>query len=513
MSVPEPGSSSRPVGTGDDVVGSATRAVERHGMKEISRRRALQLGAVGFLAAAVGPAWAWAQTGRADVPPGAPLVEPETLRSVDGALEVWLEAAESPVTIGGRAATALTYNGSLPGPTLRVRPGDRLQVELVNRLADPTNLHVHGLHVSPAFNGDNVLLPVQPGAAFSYEHQVPSDHPPGVYWYHPHQHMVVADQVFGGLYGTIVVEDPVEVPVTRERVLVISDITLDSAGRPSAPATADQVLGREGELVLVNGQVRPTLTARPGERERWRIVNACVARFLRLRLDGQQLELLGIDSGRYAEPQRVDEVVLLSGNRADLLVTATEGTSALQVLGLARGTMPGMDRLSGDVGTVATLQVAGSRTPALPPVPAAPPPRDLRGVEPVTRRRLTFGMGSGGDRMSAGGTVFTIDGRQFDPARTDLTVAVGTVEEWTIANASTMDHPMHLHVWPMQLIAGAGGPMESIIWRDVINVPAAGEITVRVAFDDFAGRTVYHCHILDHEDLGMMGVIEAHAAG
>jgi FtsP/CotA-like multicopper oxidase with cupredoxin domain len=106
---------------------------------------------------------------------------------------------------------------------------------------------------------------------------------------------------------------------------------------------------------------------------------------------------------------------------------------------------------------------------------------------------------------------FTIDGREFDPDRVDQAVSVGAVEEWTIANTSPMDHPMHLHVWPMQIVAEGGRPADDVRWQDVVNIPAGGEVTVRVAFDDFGGRTVYHCHILDHEDLGMMGVIETRA--
>jgi FtsP/CotA-like multicopper oxidase with cupredoxin domain len=116
------------------------------------------------------------------------------------------------------------------------------------------------------------------------------------------------------------------------------------------------------------------------------------------------------------------------------------------------------------------------------------------------------GMGGG---MGPGGMTFTIDGREFDPDRVDQTVSVGTVEEWTIANTSPMDHPMHLHVWPMQIVAEGGRPLDDVRWQDVVNIPAGGEVTVRVAFDDFGGRTVYHCHILDHEDNGMMGVVEA----
>ena len=102
---------------------------------------------------------------------------------------------------------------------------------------------------------------------------------------------------------------------------------------------------------------------------------------------------------------------------------------------------------------------------------------------------------------------FTIDGREFDPDRVDQPVALGAVEEWTITNSSAMNHPMHLHVWPMQVVAEGGRPVDDVRWRDVVDVPARGTVTVRIAFDDFDGRAVYHCHILDHEDNGMMGVV------
>ena len=476
-------------------------------MQPISRRRALQLGGLGLLSAAVGGAGlVWPRGDLLDPQAGAELTDPETLRSAGGLLRVRLQAAEGPLTVAGRPATAYGYNGGLPGPTLRLLPGDRLQVQLVNRLDAATNLHVHGLHVSPEGNGDNVFLQVGPGESFDYDYQLPDDHPPGVYWYHPHHHGMVADQVFGGLYGAIVVEDPEELPVTRERVLVVSDITLDAAGRLRQPSTMEQMMGREGQLVLLNGQVRPIFTARPGERERWRIVNACSSRYVRLRLDGQQLDLLGIDSGRYPEPRRVDEVVLATGNRADLLVTAAEGTSTLDALGVDRGGMGGMmdGAISAEAGTIATFQVAGAAAAVPAALPTQPAPRDLRGSQPETRRRLVFDMGMGGAGMS-----FTIDGKEFDADRVDQAVTVDTVEEWVIGNATPMDHPMHLHVWPMQILAADGRPVDDVRWQDVVNIPAGGEVTVRIAFDRFGGRTVYHCHILDHEDRGMMGVVEA----
>jgi FtsP/CotA-like multicopper oxidase with cupredoxin domain len=480
-------------------------------VQPISRRRALQLGGLGLAGVALGgTGLAWSRESVLDPRTGADWSEPKLLSSENGLLRARLEAAEGPLTIAGREATAYGYNGGLPGPTLRLRPGDRLQVQLVNRLDAVTNLHVHGLYVSPEGNGDNVFVAVQPGESFDYDYQLPDDHPPGVYWYHPHHHGMVADQVFGGLYGAIIVEDPDDPPVTRERVLVVSDITLDDAGRLRQPSTMARMMGREGELVLVNGQVRPALTARPGERERWRIINACSARYLRLRLDGQQMQLLGIDSGRFPQPRDLDEVVLATGNRADLLVTAAEGTSTLDGLAVDRGSagmMGGSGTPSGNVGALATLQVTGTPGPELPAMPAQPAPVDLRGVEPAARRRLTFAMGMGGAGMS-----FTIDGKEFDAQRIDQTVQVGTVEEWTLTNASSMDHPVHLHVWPMQIVAEAGRPVDGVIRQDVVNVPARSDVTVRVAFDEFGGRTVYHCHILDHEDNGMMGVVEAQRA-
>ena len=498
-------------------------------MQPINRRRALQLGGLGLAATIVGGVGLARAAGSLfDPVAGAGLVEMPALYSTGGTLRVRLEAAPARVPLAGREASTLSYNGGVPGPTLHLLPGDRLQIELVNRLTEPTNLHVHGLHVSPDGHGDNMFVAVDPGQSFGYDYLLPPDHRPGVYWYHPHHHGTVADQIFGGLYGAIVVEDPAPLPVARERILVVSDITLDGAGHLQQPSTMARMMGREGELVLVNGQVGPRLQARPGERERWRVVNACTARSLRLRMDGQQLQLLGVDSGRFAAPQSIEEVVLSSGNRADLLVTTAAGTGDLRALPYDRGGMsammgggpnsgPGLGGMDGAAGTgpgsategapvvLATLDVVGAAAAPLPPVPARPALRDLRAEDLTGRRQLTMGMGMG----MGGGMRFTIDGKQFDPARTDHVVRVGTVEEWTITNTSPMDHPLHLHVWPMQLIEHGGQPVEIPTWQDVVNVPAGSSAKVRIAFDDFAGRTVYHCHILDHEDHGMMAVVEA----
>ena len=135
---------------------------------------------------------------------------------------------------------------------------------------------------------------------------------------------------------------------------------------------------------------------------------------------------------------------------------------------------------------------------------------DLRSAPVAARRQLILALGGGPGGMGGGmgGMRFTINGREYSDVRTDTVVAAGSVEEWTLVNTSPMDHPFHLHVWPMQLIEDNGRALDYVDKRDVVNVPANGRSTVRIAFRDFSGRSVYHCHILDHEDLGMMGVIE-----
>lgn len=480
-------------------------------MEPISRRRALQLGALGVAGVVVG-GWGVARqlTGLWSTAPssGGALTVPSELRSRDGVLRVELDAAPRAVTVGGQQVTMLGYSDTVPGPTLRLRPGDRLQVRLRNTLGDATNLHVHGLHVSPVGTGDNPFVTVDPGESFDYDYQLPVDHPAGTFWYHPHLHGSVADQLFGGLYGAIVVEEDDPVPVARERVLVISDVSFDAGGNVRRASQADRMMGREGDILLVNGQVTPVLEGRPGERERWRVVNACTSRYLRLAVDGQRFQLLGLDLGRTTRPDDVDEVLLAPGNRADLLVTLRAGTTELRTRGYDRGGM-GMMGSGGASGpaTLAALEVSGADVATTGTVADGPTPRDLREATVSRRRELTMAMGMG---MGMGGRMmsFTIDGREFDHERTDQRVEAGTVEEWTIWNTSPMDHPFHLHVWPMQLVEERGRPVAEPTWRDVVNVPAGGRVVVRIAFEDHAGRTVYHCHILDHEDLGMMGVIE-----
>jgi FtsP/CotA-like multicopper oxidase with cupredoxin domain len=486
--------------------------------KPISRRRALTLLGAGTISVVVGAAgWATGlgapktdtrlQRGAS----GEPLRQPEVVASRNGVLDLTLTAAAG-VRLADRDTSAWGFNGTSPGPTLRARPGDLLRVRLVNQIDQPTNLHTHGLHVSPHNNSDNPFVTIEPGSTFDYAIAIPADHPAGTYWYHPHHHGTVADQIFAGLVGALLVQSDDDLPVTDDLVLLVTDTTLDDSGRIVTPGPMARMMGREGELVLVNGQHQPVITSAPGALQRWHIINGCVSRVLALRLESHQPTQVALDGVFLPRPVNRNQVVLAPGNRADLLVRPNDGGSFRLIsypydrgtIAMMNGMMDGSRAAASPV-TLATLVVSGSpaTSPALPATLPAPPA--LTG--PATaRRQVTFAM-SMNMGMGMGGMTFSIDGRTFDPCRDDQVVRLGTVEEWTVLNTSPMDHPFHLHAWPFQVVSASAAPPDVGMRQDVVLVPARGWVRLRIPFTDYPGRSVYHCHILDHEDVGMMATV------
>jgi FtsP/CotA-like multicopper oxidase with cupredoxin domain len=280
----------------------------------------------------------------------------------------------------------------------------------------------------------------------------------------------------------------------------------------------DRAMGRQGELVLVNGQYQPTVPAAPGATQRWRIINGCVSRVLAFRLQGHQLSLIAHDGTFLPAPAAVDQVVLAPGNRTDVVVRPeTVGRYSLLADPVERGSMAGMmggGTATSGPATLATLVTAGTPV-TTPPLPAALPAESTPTAAPVaTHRQVVFQMGMGGmgaGGMGPGGMVFTIDGRVFDPQRDDQTVRLGTTEDWTIINPSPLAHPFHLHVWPFTMLATSDGSPPLGVPQDVLLVPAQGWARIRIPFTARPGRSVYHCHILDHEDAGMMATINVRA--
>ena len=218
-------------------------------------------------------------------------------------VEVDLEARMAPVELGpGLRPTVLTYNGSLPGPVIRAKVGDRIIAHFKNSLPDPTTIHWHGVRVPVNMDGTPMSQdPVMPGQTFDYDFHVPDA---SLFWYHAHVDSAV--QVSEGLYGPLIVEDPAQSDAFGDEViLVLSDIALDGDGGLAPPPRGDTVVslfGNEGQTILVNGRVLPRLSARAGVRQRWRLVNAATARFFQIALDGHWLTRIGGDGGLIESP-------------------------------------------------------------------------------------------------------------------------------------------------------------------------------------------------------------------
>ncbi len=454
------------------------------------------------------------------------LIEPAVRSSRDGLLDTTLEASVRQLNVAGQAATMALYEDSLPGPTLRVRPGDRLRVNLVNSLPATvaflcplpgaeeqpgamaemgcaTNLHVHGLHVSPSGNSDNVFLTVNPGESFQYEYQIPADHPAGLYWYHPHMHGSVHTQLFAGMAGAIIVEGDFDrlpgIAGLRERLLMLQTTAFAADGTvlPQEDPSARQ----SDYLRLVNGPQNPTMTIAPGETQRWRIGNASPSTTFRLQLDGHLLQQIAKDGNPFDSVWTREAIELQPAERIEVLVQGgAPGSYTLRTLPIATGftTMPET--------VLATLVSDGD--PVTPqPLPARLLPfADLSRLPVDRRRQITFQVQS---PIGPGISSFPISGQLFDADRIDTRVRLNTTEEWVIRNASTVWHPFHIHINPYQVIAVNGSPVRARSYEDTTGVPPFGEITIRTRYLDYPGKWVYHCHIALHEDRGMMGTVLA----
>ncbi|MEL6355001.1 MAG: multicopper oxidase domain-containing protein, partial [Cyanobacteria bacterium J06627_28] len=213
-------------------------------------------------------------------------IQLQTHSSEFGLLRLDLAAKPQTISIGDRPANLLAYNGQLPGPLLEAKPGDTVQLNFTNQLTQPTNIHFHGLHIPPTGSGDDVFLEIPPGEKHTYDFQIPSDHPAGTFWYHPHYHGLVAEQLFGGLAGLFIVRGPLddipEIKAADESFLVLKDFAFDRQGNIPNPGHMAQMTGRIGDVLTVSGQVNPSLSVAPGGLLRLRLLNASSSRYFQL---------------------------------------------------------------------------------------------------------------------------------------------------------------------------------------------------------------------------------------
>jgi FtsP/CotA-like multicopper oxidase with cupredoxin domain len=429
-------------------------------------------------------------------PPGPDLVEPSVIDSSKGVLATTLDAKVARLDVGGREVETLVYNDSYPAPTLRMRAGDDLRVKLINNSDGDTNLHTHGFHVSPVGSGDNVLHHLMPGGTWDLAIDTPDDLSPGFYWYHAHNHGDTESQVTGGLAGAIVVEGPLGavtgVAGRSEHVLMIQASQFDEDGQmvPVADQTTNSVTR------FVNGQLNPVIRMRPGEVQRWRIANIQANDFMELSLDDHQLHQIAADANPFDEVVAQDSIVMAPANRVEVLVEAGQpGTYVLRA-----GSFAGSA-----AAVLATLEVAGEPVKAEPLPTELLPFDDLRDDPVDATRTVTFS-----NHNKTGWAV--IDGKAFDADRVDQTIQLGALEEWTIRNDSDDWHPFHIHVNDFQVVAIGDAPYDAHSLLDTVPLPPNSSVTFRIRFADFTGKAVYHCHILNHEDLGMMAVFEVVSA-
>jgi FtsP/CotA-like multicopper oxidase with cupredoxin domain len=285
-----------------------------------------------------------------------------------------------------------------------------------------------------------------------------------------------------------------------ERVLVLDDIQLDSRGRIKPPGGwLESHDGREGNIRLVNGKQEPTLTMAAGQVERWRIVNAASARYVRLSIGGRPFQIIGTDGGLIASPVTVSEVLLVPSDRVDLAVGPfAEGeTLRIESLPFRRGSI----RKRKNPEVFATLEVGPSASTR------RLVPETLRQIEELTAASVdatreiildwTFGLKHG--------VQFTINNELHHRAEP---VRVGELQVWDIVNKSPVHHPFHLHGFFFQVLEVNGKPPEFRSWEDTVNVPARGRVRIAWMPDDRPGEWMYHCHILEHHAAGMMAHFE-----
>jgi FtsP/CotA-like multicopper oxidase with cupredoxin domain len=427
-------------------------------------------------------------------------------------LEINLEAYTADVEISpGRRVKAWTYNGTIPGPLIRAAVGDRLIVHFTNKLPAPTTIHWHGLRVPIQMDGvpDHSQPAVKPGEKFTYDFVIPDA---GLYWYHPH--VMSAAQVGFGLYGAFLVDDPTE-PLTlpEDRVLVLSDIHVTESGELESPdngGSTAMAFGREGNVLLVNGRNHPHVRVDPGVPQRWRVVNAAKSRYFEMDPgEGRTFTKIGGDGGLQEYPVERDTLVLAPGERADVFFTpagAPGSTLSIVARLFDRGYGSTETRLNEDLFAL----VMGDA----PPPPVAPLPiltRTIPVIEPAgaTPVNIEFGITQSERDKSF---QYTINGKplgRFAP----LPARVGETQIWTVTNTTSWSHPFHLHGFFFQVLDKDRAPVRPLEWKDTVSVPYKDQLTLVVRYDDRPGHWMFHCHVLDHADGGLMGTVELTRTG
>lgn len=439
--------------------------------------------------------------------PGETLMEPARISSVGGLLETTLSTSTSPLGLGGKALVpgAYSYNGGIPGPTLVLKAGDTLRLHLRNTLVVPTNLHFNGLHVSPIDKSDNPFTVVAPGATFDYSVNIPSNHPGGIYSYFACVPGSSYEQISRGLAGMIVIEsghDQIDTfRAMRKRTLGLTAIYQAPSGNVVAPSfVADSVTGIPPigfPTNFVNGQLLPTITMHPGEAQYWRLANLSADAYYVLRLDGCQLSVIAEDGHPLTAPVSKSQLEMTPGKRFEVVVTApASGVYDFRTIGYDLTSSEHFQACS-----LASIVVGGETVRTLSTPAAIAPIKDLSTANPARYRFATVAT----DAVTGG---LTIGCNACNAASTAVQPKLGTVEEWTVTNATGLDHVFRMHTFPVQVTKVNGTTVVALSYTDTIKIPKQTSVTFRVSFDDFLGKTVYGSAIASQRDLGAVSTLE-----
>lgn len=514
-----------------------------------------------------------------------PFKNPPEVKSLNGVLNTDLDVrfttSEVYNTVMDKNISLLhrSYNGRLVGPTLRLKPGDSMIVNLRNNLpvyqpsetCDPylpiqdgidpnymdtlrfnnTNLHTHGLHVSPMAHGDNVFVNLNPGCHFQNRIEIPRNHAPGTFWYHAHLHGSTAIQVSSGMGGTILIEGGLDhqpdIRAMQEKLFVLQQIpyTPDTIGNPSSDRYAVKFIDgvtfgptswstgisdSTGWRTTINGMTIPVIELQSTEAQRWRFVHAGVRETINLKLvreDGNQiihekLYAIAEDGIAYGYRDDVDSMILQPGYRADILVQTTHsGGNEADTLYLIDADSPVLDAVSSnDRESEKVLAIVVIPKPEKSPVADklptsqelaeyAPYPSLVNTPVTADTEYVNFVIRNVDDT-----TRFQINNVSFSHTNPPRLLNLNDVQQWTLTS-SLGGHPFHIHINHFQIQKRFSNGIEQPIkpkWKDTYFVPQTDSVIVKTVYKDFIGDFVLHCHILDHEDQGMMQCVRIDSA-
>lgn len=415
-----------------------------------------------------------------------------------------LDVRETTTDFGeGEVAGTWGANGTYLAPTIRAERGETVVVNVANNTAQTTTLHWHGMHVPAHMDGGPHSM-VDPGTTWSPTWTI--DQPASTLWFHPHPHGRTGEQIYRGLAGLFLVDDPAADPGglpdeygVDDIPLIVQDKAFTPDGRLDYTAGSTTAVGFVGDTLVANGAIGAYLDV-GRERVRLRILNASTARVYDFAMaDGRPFQVIASDGGLLAEPVQVESVQLSPAERAEIVVEVQPGaTTALVSRTPDLGARVDAARIFGS-GTFEVLQIrAAQRLEPSDPLPATTaqiPAADRAAAE----HSRSFVLG---------GRV--INGRLMDMGRIDEVVPVGRSEVWTVTNQSSQPHNFHVHDGQFRVLSVDGSPPSQLLsgWKDTVYVAPTTSVDILVRFETYTDPRfpyMYHCHLQLHEDQGMMG--------